>query len=183
MAGIRLGVLSGTVIIVPMEVEAKLPELLAQYGCSGTLNPLGDTGYGQLMIKGKSTHTVAVVTELFRQGEIHTLIGTKSLLGEGWDAPCINSLILATYVGSFMLSNQMRGRAIRTDREQPDKTGNIWHLACIFQKSGDSRVILMQRAIMKCWNAGLNHFRSILQGRCNRKRNRSAGHSKDNIKI
>lgn len=40
MAGIRLGVLSGTVIIVPMEVEAKLPELLAQYGCSGTLNPL-----------------------------------------------------------------------------------------------------------------------------------------------
>lgn len=134
MAGIRLGVLSGTVIIVPMEVEAKLPELLAQYGCSGTLNPLGDTGYGQLMIKGKSTHTVAVVTELFRQGEIHTLIGTKSLLGEGWDAPCINSLILATYVGSFMLSNQMRGRAIRTDREQPDKTGNIWHLACIFPK-------------------------------------------------
>lgn len=42
--------------------------------------------------------------------------------------------ILATYVGSFMLSNQMRGRAIRTDREQPDKTGNIWHLACIFPK-------------------------------------------------
>lgn len=33
-----------------------------------------------------------------------------------------------------MLSNQMRGRAIRTDREQPDKTGNIWHLACIFPK-------------------------------------------------
>ena len=65
---------------------------------------------------------------------IRDRIGTKSLLGEGWAAPCINSLILATYVGSFMLSNQMRGRAIRTDREQPDKTGNIWHLACIFPK-------------------------------------------------
>ena len=75
---------------------------------------------------------VAVSTELFRQGQINTLVGTKSLLGEGWDAPCINSLILATYVGSFMLSNQMRGRTIRTDRDHPEKTGNIWHLACIF---------------------------------------------------
>ena len=52
---------------------------------------------------------VAVVTELFEEGRINALVGTKSLLGEGWDAPCINSLILATYVGSFMLSNQMRG--------------------------------------------------------------------------
>ena len=29
-----------------------------------------------------------------------------------------------------MLSNQMRGRAIRA-RGNPDKTGAIWHLACI----------------------------------------------------
>jgi hypothetical protein len=30
-----------------------------------------------------------------------------------------------------MLSNQMRGRAIRTDPRHPDKTANIWHLATI----------------------------------------------------
>ena len=81
---------------------------------------------------------VAAVTELFRQGGINTLVGTKSLLGEGWDAPCINSLILATYVGSFMLSNQMRGRTIRTDREHPEKTGNIWHLACVFPEKSET---------------------------------------------
>lgn len=51
-------------------------------------------------------------------------------LGEGWDAPAVNSLILASYVGSFMLSNQMRGRAIRKSREQ-NKTANIWHLASL----------------------------------------------------
>ena len=46
---------------------------------------------------------VRIVTELFQRGEINILIGTKSLLGEGWDSPCINSLILASFVGSFIL--------------------------------------------------------------------------------
>lgn len=68
------------------------------------------------------------MTELFYQGEIQVLIGTKSLLGEGWDSPCINSLILASFVGSFMLSNQMRGRAIRMMKDNPGKISNIWHL-------------------------------------------------------
>ena len=139
-AGIRLGCLSGTVVIVPADTKEKLEALLHQRDCEGSLSLLGDTGYGVFQIKGKSTHVVAAVTELFQQGEINTLIGTKSLLGEGWDAPCINTLILATYVGSFMLSNQMRGRTIRTDREHPEKTGNIWHLACVFpKKSGKEK--------------------------------------------
>ena len=138
--GIRLGCLSGSVILVPVDTKEKLEVLLQEKGCQGTLSPVRDTGYGQLKVKGKNTHVVAVITELFRQGQINTLVGTKSLLGEGWDAPCINSLILATYVGSFMLSNQMRGRTIRTDRDHPEKTGNIWHLACIFpQKSGKTK--------------------------------------------
>lgn len=138
--GVRLGCLSGSVILVPMDTGEKLEELLGQKGCQGTLSPVRETGYGQLKVKGKNTHVVAVVTELFRQGEINVLVGTKSLLGEGWDAPCINSLVLATYVGSFMLSNQMRGRTIRTDRDHPEKTGNIWHLACIFpEKSGKTK--------------------------------------------
>ena len=59
------------------------------------------------------------------------LVGTKSLLGEGWDSPCINSLILASFVGSFMLSNQMRGRAIRIFKDDPNKVSNIWHLVTL----------------------------------------------------
>lgn len=74
---------------------------------------------------------VASITKLFENGIIKILVGTKSLLGEGWDAPSINTLILASYVGSFVSSNQMRGRAIRIDADTPDKTGNIWHLACL----------------------------------------------------
>lgn len=131
LEGMRLGVLSGSVIIVPMDVEAELAQLLQACACGWALEELEGTGYGRLMVKGKSHDIVAVITELFSKGRIHALVGTKSLLGEGWDSPCINSLVLATYVGSFMLSNQMRGRAIRTFPDQPDKTSNIWHLACI----------------------------------------------------
>ena len=71
------------------------------------------------------------VSRLFGEGKLQVLIGTKSLLGEGWDSPCINSLILASFVGSFVLSNQMRGRAIRMDPANPDKASNIWHLVTV----------------------------------------------------
>jgi len=71
------------------------------------------------------------MTALFTKGHIEVLIGTTSLLGEGWDAPAINTLVLASYVGSFVMSNQMRGRAIRVHAKNPDKVASVWHLACI----------------------------------------------------
>ena len=140
LPGVRLGCLSGSVVLLPMDTAGALAGLLRDKGSEGTLVPLGDTGYGRLQVQGKTTHVVAAVTELFRRGAVHALVGTKALLGEGWDAPCVNALVLATYVGSFMLSNQMRGRTIRTDRENPEKTGNVWHLACVFpRKEGRTR--------------------------------------------
>jgi hypothetical protein len=57
------------------------------------------------------------------------------LLGEGWDAPVVNSLVLASAVGSFMLTNQMRGRAIRIDRSNPQKASSIWHLVAVDRES------------------------------------------------
>lgn len=132
LRGVRLGVLSGSVVIVPSDAYEALNPLFEKYGYEGSLTPLGDTGYSRVSVKGSGHHIVSMITELFTCGQINVLVGTKSLLGEGWDSPCINSLILATYVGSFMLSNQMRGRAIRVFKDQPDKTSNIWHLACVF---------------------------------------------------
>lgn len=85
----------------------------------------------------KSDKIVDTITQLFENGTINILIGTKSLLGEGWDAPSINCLILASFVGSFVTSNQMRGRAIREDSKKINKTGNIWHLACLDPTTDD----------------------------------------------
>ena len=132
-SGLRLGVLCGTIVLIPAEAkEALLAEIegIGQVTFKG-VGQIGDTDYVEVDAVGNAHFLTGAVTNLFTKGHMQVLIGTKSLLGEGWDSPCINSLILASFVGSFMLSNQMRGRAIRVFKDKPDKCSNIWHLVCI----------------------------------------------------
>jgi superfamily II DNA or RNA helicase len=129
---VRLGILSGTLTIVPGEACGPLKTLADRMSIGIELSPLGhDKGFWEVTLPGADKHKmVGLITALFDQGGVTVLIGTTSLLGEGWDAPSINSLIMASFVGSYMLSNQMRGRAIRTQEGHPNKTANIWHLVC-----------------------------------------------------
>ncbi|CAA6826457.1 MAG: Unknown protein, partial [uncultured Sulfurovum sp.] len=53
-------------------------------------------GMKYVVLKTASPHLVSAFTQLHKEGKISTLIGTRSLLGEGWDAPHVNALILAT---------------------------------------------------------------------------------------
>ena len=126
-----LGAVSGSLIVLPLSLEQRVRELCDRIHCSIEVQPLGGTDYGEYTFSGSSKNQVQVVTELLGEGRIRILIGTRSLLGEGWDSPCVNSLILASTVGSFVLSNQMRGRAIRIDPKDPDKVSNIWHLVTV----------------------------------------------------
>ena len=118
-----IGVLSGSLVILPDGLD------LSDVAHKKTLIP--GTNYCTVTFPGSLHRAVEYVGKLFEQGKIQILVGTKSLLGEGWDSPCINSLILASFVGSFVLSNQMRGRAIRIDKNDPGKAANIWHLVTV----------------------------------------------------
>ena len=123
----RMGILSGNLIVLPLDCKEHFA------GRRVKCTRIGETNYAEYTFAA-SLHNkdkVDLVAKLFEKGIINIIIGTKSLLGEGWDSPCINTLILASFVGSFMLSNQMRGRAIRMDRKNPNKVANIWHLATI----------------------------------------------------
>jgi superfamily II DNA or RNA helicase len=131
----KLGILAGTLTVIPCESGAMLQSLAPGLGVQPTdieLRPLPHDGrFCEVTLRGADKHKmVALVTALFTRGGITMLVGTTSLLGEGWDAPSINALVLASFVGSYMLSNQMRGRAIRTQEGNPAKTANIWHLVC-----------------------------------------------------
>ena len=129
---VPIAVLSGSVVIIPASVKAELQALIPNTSLSfSAIGKLDQGAYLQVGFPSSFKGMVAAVTELFQRGSIQVLVGTKSLLGEGWDAPCVNSLILGSFVGSFMLSNQMRGRAIRIWPGHPDKTSNIWHLVAI----------------------------------------------------
>ncbi|MCA9117303.1 MAG: DEAD/DEAH box helicase, partial [Planctomycetaceae bacterium] len=74
---------------------------------------------------------VALVTELFQQGITRCLVGTRGLLGEGWDASRINVLVDLTGVTASMSVNQLRGRSIRLDSQQPRKLADNWDVVCI----------------------------------------------------
>ncbi|WP_233505425.1 DEAD/DEAH box helicase family protein [Sporosarcina sp. BI001-red] len=145
----RLGVLTGSLIIIPATAWATLTELAMNSGVELSSVPLvQDDGYVSVEVGSNRQQVTSLMTEVFSRGEIQVLIGTAALLGEGWDAPAINSLIIASTVGSYMLSNQMRGRAIRTQAGNPNKTAAIWHLVCIqpvMEGGGPDQIALERR--------------------------------------
>lgn len=147
----KIGVLTGSMIIIPKTAYEAFETKAAKHGITQiNSSPVPfDDNYILINQTEQLKHDIVhIVTQIFQRGEIEILIGTKSLLGEGWDAPAINSLILASFVGSFVLSNQMRGRAIRTQNGNQNKTGNIWHLVCIDPTSatgGDDFELLKKR--------------------------------------
>ena len=132
----KLAVLTGTLIFVPTEIKEKFLDLLNQRNISKEdiiFKKLEqDNRYLTISVKEKiKNQIVQLITDLFTAGHINIIVGTQALLGEGWDAPCINSLVLSSTVSSYMLSNQMRGRALRIVKDNPGKVSHIWHIGTI----------------------------------------------------
>ena len=138
-AGWKLGVLCGSAIILPdtaaeafaEEIRRIDPETFLPRFREFTDSEGRKIGYTEVQVKGRLALYTGAVTRIFERGYIQILVGTRSLLGEGWDSPGINSLVLASTVGSYVLGNQMRGRAIRICPWEPEKVSNIWHLVCL----------------------------------------------------
>ena len=133
----KAAVLTGTLVILPDSAVETVQEIAYNEGVPCRIKKLENTNHTEIIFSGSNKNKVNIITKAFQVGVINVLVGTKSLLGEGWDSPNINSLILASFVGSFMLSNQMRGRAIRIDKNNPDKVSNIWHLVTVEPDSKD----------------------------------------------
>lgn len=74
---------------------------------------------------------VRFTTSLFEKGITKCLIGTRGLLGEGWDSISLNTLIDLTSAGTFTTVNQIRGRSIRLDPDNKYKVANNWDVVCV----------------------------------------------------
>ena len=74
---------------------------------------------------------VSLITDLFQEGVTRCLVGTRGLLGEGWDASKLNVLIDLTAVTTAMTVNQLRGRSLRLDPDDPAKLADNWDVVCI----------------------------------------------------
>lgn len=93
--------------------------------------------YHEIVGKGKDwipRHYSLMITEFFQSGITKCLIGTRGLLGEGWDASRINVLIDLTTVTTSMSINQLRGRSIRLDKQWPEKVANNWDVVCLAEE-------------------------------------------------
>lgn len=73
---------------------------------------------------------VPLITEYFQAGHCRALVGTRALLGEGWDAHTINAVIDLTSATTAGAVVQLRGRGLRLDPHWPDKTSNNWTVVC-----------------------------------------------------
>ncbi|MBE0644008.1 MAG: DEAD/DEAH box helicase family protein [Bacteroidetes bacterium] len=94
----------------------------------------GTHGMFEIMGAGRDWDTrtyVLMITALFDRGLTRCLIGTRGLLGEGWDSAAANVLIDLTAVASYVSVNQMHGRSLRLDPAQPEKVANNWDVVAV----------------------------------------------------
>jgi hypothetical protein len=118
--------LTGRLCIVPKNLVSKISEHIDD---GLELITKNYSEHDEFYCVNTNSHQLTkALTKLHQNGDVTILIGTRSLLGEGWDAPHVNSLIMATQTGAFVTTNQLRGRAIRVDRNDELKTASIWHI-------------------------------------------------------
>ncbi|MDP6661763.1 MAG: DEAD/DEAH box helicase family protein, partial [Candidatus Thalassarchaeaceae archaeon] len=94
-------------------------------------------GYFEIRGRGKDwlpRNYTMMITEMFQEGVTKCLVGTRGLLGEGWDASRINVLVDLTTVTTSMSINQLRGRSFRLDKLWPEKVANNWDIVCLAEE-------------------------------------------------
>ena len=74
---------------------------------------------------------VPLITRFHAEGGSRCLIGTRALLGEGWDAPAVNVVIDLTAATTPTSVVQARGRALRLDAGWPGKVADNWSVVCV----------------------------------------------------
>lgn len=130
--------LTGSTILIDYDLaplfEAAANHWLHENGCDVELEFQDEQHF--YVVKGSGADWcprvyIQMVTQLFQDGVTRCLVGTRGLLGEGWDANRINVLIDLTTVATSMTVNQLRGRSIRLDPRQPQKVANNWDIVCV----------------------------------------------------
>ena len=100
---------------------------------TGLALPATDDGW-MLSVTGQgvgSAGLVLAVSELVAAGEVRLVVGTRGLLGEGWDCPAVNTLIDLTAATTSASTQQLRGRTMRLDPGWADKVAHNWSVICL----------------------------------------------------
>ena len=74
---------------------------------------------------------VELATTLLTEGTTTVLVGTRALLGEGWNCRPLNVLVDMTIATTGVSVQQMRGRTLRLDPADPEKVASNWDVVCV----------------------------------------------------
>ena len=113
---------------------AALVAFAAARGAAATVEPF-PIGHGLVAITGLTgRERVRLATDFFAEGRSRVLIGTRSLLGEGWDCAAVNVTIDLTEAATAGAITQMRGRSLRLDPNDPGKVADNWAVCCLARR-------------------------------------------------
>lgn len=113
------------------DAEELASALSAELGVAVAVQP-SDAGTAELKPAGVgSGRIVEAVSALVARGTVRLIVGTRGLLGEGWDCPPVNTLIDLTAVATSSATQQLRGRSLRLDPAWPGKVAHNWSVACL----------------------------------------------------
>ncbi len=84
----------------------------------------GSTGWGPKT-------WVPMVTQMFDEGALSVLVGTRALLGEGWNAPAVTTVVDLSTATTSTAVVQIRGRALRLNPDWSDKVAHTWTPVCV----------------------------------------------------
>ena len=125
---------TGQTFACPAALADHLVAFCADRGVAVTAEPF-EAQPGLRIIKGETGFTprvwVTLATAFFVAGHARVLVGTRALLGEGWDCAAVNVTVDLTSATTAMAITQMRGRAIRLDPTDPAKVADNWSVCCV----------------------------------------------------
>ena len=120
---------TGQTFACPAALAPRLVEFCASLGLPVATEPLD---HDSLRLTGLGTRpAVRVATAFFEAGHARVLVGTRGLLGEGWDCAAVNVSIDLTTAATPTAITQMRGRSLRLDPVRPAKVADNWSVCCV----------------------------------------------------
>ncbi|KAA1250782.1 DNA or RNA helicase of superfamily II [Mycobacterium simiae] len=125
---------TGQTFACPAAIHDDLLTFCAAHGTAVTTEPF-EAQPGLRIVRGNSNFTsrtwVTLATAYFAAGRARVLVGTRALLGEGWDCAAVNVTVDLTSATTPGAVTQMRGRALRNDPSDTHKLADNWSVCCL----------------------------------------------------
>ena len=85
----------------------------------------------RVSLPGHDGKLLRALTGLLEADHAHCIVGTRALLGEGWDCRAVDTLIDLGSARSHVAVNQVRGRALRCRDDRPEKVAHLWDVVVV----------------------------------------------------